>query len=984
MTAFHRLPAGGRIDRGRLLSATFDDRPLAGFAGDTLASALLAAGHLLVGRSFKYHRPRGLLSAGAEEPNGLFTLGEGPTAEPNIAATITDFTDGLVVHSQNAWPSPSFDVMAVNSWASPLFQSGFYYKTFMGPFRGSWMFYEPFIRRAAGLGRSTTDSDPARYEVHHRFTDVLVVGAGPAGLAAALTAARSDARVVLADQDMEPGGSLLADANIDTSAWRDAVLGELSACANAQVMSHTTVQGLYDDNLAVLVERRDHLKPDPRKGQPRQVLVQLRAKTIVIATGAHERPLVFPNNDRPGVMLASALRTYLNRFAVAPRQRVVITANNDTGYDAAFNLAAAGVAVTVADHRANIAPAIIARAADQGIALFPATGVATVEGTKAVQRVRLAGRHSAVIDCDVLAMSGGWSPAVHLTSHGGIKPRYDEAIAAFVPGGFRNSHFGAGAVMGTYGLAAAIAEGAAAGASAAAHAGFSLTKAVTAPQQASDSSYAILPVWQPPEGAKGKAFVDFQNDVTAKDIAIAHQEGYLSVEHLKRYTTLGMGTDQGKTSNINALALMAAHRNLPLAEAGTTTFRPPYTPLTLGAIAGRSIGHHFRPRRLSPLHDWHAAHGATFIEAGPWLRAWYYDWAGSTPETAYIKEMELVRKGVGLADVSTLGKIDVQGPDAAEFLNRLYVNGFRKLPIGKARYGVMLNDDGVVLDDGTTTRLGEQHFYMTTTTAQAGEVMSWLEFLLQLHWTDLNVQVTSLTDEWGGMAVSGPKSREALELAFPGVDVSNAALPYMGCLDIVHDGVPVRLLRLSFSGELAYEVHCGADYVISLWEHVLRSAGLLGIKPYGLEALASLRIEKGHVAGLELDHRNTLDDLGLGRMAAKDKPFVGKVLRQRENLQAPERWSLVGLETLEPGKKPRGGSILFAATDEIKGHGRGYITSVTWSTELQKFIALGLYQGGLAHEGEEVIAAFPLKDEQVRLRLVSPHFIDREGARLNA
>jgi len=445
-----------------------------------------------------------------------------------------------------------------------------------------------------------------------------------------------------------------------------------------------------------------------------------------------------------------------------------------------------------------------------------------------------------------------------------------------------------------------------------------------------------------------------------------------------------MGTDQGRTSNINALALMAEQRGIPIPEAGTTTFRPPYAPLTIGAIAGRSVGAHFRPRRLSPLHDWHVANGATFIEAGPWMRAWYYAWAGNAPETAYVKEMELVRKGVGLADVSTLGKIDVQGPDAAEFLNRVYVNGFAKLPVGKVRYGVMLNDDGVVLDDGTTARISESQFYMTTTTAQAGEVMSWLEYLLQCHWTDLNVQVASLTDEWAGMAVSGPKSRAALELAFPGVDVSDAALPHMGCRDIAFDGVTVRLLRMSFSGELAYEVHVAADYATALWQHILKSAAPLGIRPYGLEALASLRIEKGHVAGLELDHRNTLDDLGLGKMAGKDKPYVGKVLRFREKLQAPERWSLVGLELLEPGKKLRGGSILFAASDEIKGHGRGYITSVTWSTELNTFIALGLYQGGLRHEGEEIVCAFPLKDEQVRARIVSPHFIDREGARLHA
>ncbi|HUR43364.1 MAG TPA: sarcosine oxidase subunit alpha family protein [Aestuariivirga sp.] len=984
MSAFRRLAAGGRIDRANAITARFDGKPLTGFAGDTLASALLAANKVLIGRSFKYHRPRGFLSAGVEEPNGLFTLGEGGRTEPNIPGTTIDLVDGLVARPQNAWPSPDFDLMAVNSLAAPFFQSGFYYKTFMGPFQKSWMFYEPFIRKAAGLGPATFASDPDRYETRHEFCDVLVAGSGPAGLAAALTAGRSGARVVLAEQDSLFGGSLLSETDAVNEAWREQLVAELRSLKNVKLLNRTTVQGLYDGNLAILAERRDHLKPDPAKGEARHIVISLRAKTIVMATGALERPLVFSNNDRPGVMLASAVRTYLNRYAVAPEKRAVVLTNNDTAYDAAFDLAAAGIAVAIADHRSAIAPDILGRSSSLGIAIFPGTGVADVEGGKTVTSVRLSGAHAASVDCDVLAMSGGWSPAVHLTSHGGIKPKYDETIAAIVPGGFASTHFGAGAMMGTFGLAAGVAEGASAGARASSTAGFSKTSPVLALESTVDRTYSILPVWAPAVSGKDKAFVDFQNDVTAKDVASAHDEGYVSVEHLKRYTTLGMGTDQGKTSNINALAMMANRRGMNIAATGTTTFRPPYSAMTLGAIAGRSVGHHFRPYRLSPLHDWNAANGATFIEAGPWLRAWYYAWAGNSPESAYIKEMELVRNGVGLADVSTLGKIDVQGPDAAEFLNRVYVNGFAKLPVGKARYGVMLNDDGVVLDDGTTTRLADNHFYMTTTTAQAGEVMSWLEYLLQMHWTDLNVQVCSLTDEWAGMAVSGPKSREALQRAFPGADVSNANLPYMGCLDILHEGVRVRLLRLSFSGELAYEVHLPADYAIPLWEHILRAAEPLGIRPYGLEALASLRIEKGHVAGLELDHRNTLDDLGLGKMAGKEKAYVGKELRFREKLQAADRWSLVGIELLEPTKKLRGGGILFSATDEIKGHGRGYITSVTWSTELNKFIALGLYQGGLKHEGEDIICAFPLKNEQARARIVSPHFIDRQGTRFNA
>ena len=969
---FRRLPTGGRIDRSKPVGFTLNGKGYQGFAGDTLASALLANDVTLVGRSFKYHRPRGIMSAGVEEPNALFTLHDGARTEANMPGTVVDLIEGLAARTQNAWPSVELDVMGINQLAAPLFQSGFYYKTFMGPTKGAWMFYEPFIRKAAGLGAATEAADPDRYETRFDFCEVLVVGSGAAGIAAALGAARDGARVVLVEQDSQLGGGLLSQpAQAD---WLDARLGEIKASANIRALTHTSAIGLYDDNMVVLVERRDHRKPDPAKGEARQVLTMLQAKAIVFATGAIERPLVFANNDRPGVMLASAIGTYLNRFGVAPAGRAVIATNNDTAYATAFDLAAQGIEVVVADSRDTVSGDLKGR---NSIEVLTGTSLVDVQGKGTLHAVLL-GAEELTVTCDVVGVSGGWSPVVHLTSHGGIKPVYDAKIAGFVPGGFAASHFGVGAMMGTFGLNAAIREGAEAGAKAAGVAPQALPAA-----SGEDRAYSIVPVWMPPK-RKGKAFVDLQNDVTAKDIKNAHQEGYHSVEHLKRYTTLGMGTDQGKTSNIIALAEMAELRGLPMEQAGTTTFRPPYTGVSLGAIAGRTVGGHFRPTRRSPLHDWHAANGVVFIEAGLWLRAWYYKWAGDTPESAYVKEMELVRRGVGISDVSTLGKIDVQGPDAAEFLNRVYVNGFAKLPVGKARYGVMLNDDGIVLDDGTTTRISETQFYMTTTTAQAGEVMSWLEYLLQTQWTDLKVHVASLTDEWGGMAISGPKARAALELAFPGVDVSDAKLPYMGCLDFTFEGTPIRLLRLSFSGELAYEVHLPADYAIALWEHFLKTGASLGIKPYGLEALASLRIEKGHVAGLELDHRNTLDDLGLGKMAGKEKDYVGKALRFRPFYQAPERWSLVGLELLEPEKRLRGGSILFAKDEEIKGHGRGYITSVTWSVELGKTIALALYSGGQKHIGEEIVCAFPLKNEFTRAKIVSPHFIDPEGKRLHA
>ena len=982
-----RLPAGGRIDRGRPLAFTLDGRPLQGFAGDTLASALLANGITLIGRSFKYHRPRGFVSAGAEEPNGLFTLGTGARTTPNVAGTMTELIDGLVAARQNGWPSVDFDLMAVNSWLGPLLGAGFYYKTFMGPTRRAWMFYEPFIRRAAGLGRAVHERDPDRYETHHAFTDVLVVGAGPAGLAAAAAAGAMGARVMLVEQDTQPGGSLLSTRrNEALEEWRAQLEARLAALPKVEVLCRTTALGLYDGNTVALVERRDHRRPDPVRGDAREVVITVKARAIVFATGATERPLVFSDNDRPGVMLASAAASYLNRYAVLPGRRVVVATNNDSAWRSAFDLAAGGAAVTIVDQRSTVEAALRERALRAGIAVRTGEMVTRALGGRAVEGALLAGARSTRAErlaCDLLCMSGGWSPAVHLTSHTGIKPVYHAAIDSFIPGGYASGHFGAGAVTGTLTLGAAAAEGNAAGALAARHAGHASGAVAVPMPPVADAPYGVEPARPLPPSIRGKAFVDFQTDVTVSDLKLAHEEGFVSVEHLKRYTTLGMGTDQGKTSNINAVQLMAGLRGIEIPAAGTTTFRPPFTPVSIGALTGRNVGHHFRPIRRSPLHDWHVANGAVLIEAGPWLRAWYYRWAGDSAASAYVNEMRLVRSGVGLSDVSSLGKIDVQGPDAAEFLNRVYVNGFAKLPIGKARYGVMLNDDATVLDDGTTARFAATRYFMTTTTAQAAEVMSRLEFLLQTAWVDLKVHVASLTDQWAGMSLAGPRARAALELALPGHDFSDAALPHMGCRELEVDGVPLRVLRLSFSGELAFELYAPAGHGVALWEHVLAAAAPLGIRPYGLEALASLRIEKGHVAGLELDHRNTLDDLGLGKMASHDKAYVGRELRERAELRAADRRSLVGLECLEPAGRLRGGAILFAPGEPVSGHGRGYITSVTWSTELGKYIALGFYQGGLAHVGEEIVCASPLRGEQVRARIVSPVFIDVSGERLH-
>ena len=958
---FKRLPEGGIIDRNKKLNARLDGSRVIGFEGDTLASALLAANKLVLGRSFKYHRPRGLMAAGAEEPNALLTLGHKGTEIPNIPATQIELVNGIAAKTQNAWPSKHFDFGAINQSFAGLIGAGFYYKTFKGPGRKAWMFYEKFIRRAAGLGKTSTAKSTLRHGSTHSFCDVLVVGSGPAGLSAALTAAQTGVSVTLVEQDFILGGSLLSSSDPLLAKWRNAALAALAAKPNIRLLPRAIVMGIYDGNLAVIAQDND--------------TQLLRAKTIIFATGATERPLLFDGNDRPGVMLASALRTYANRFAVVPAKRCVIATNNDSAYEAAADLAAKGVEVFIVDERSAIEGATLARAAASGIAVFARSRIENTHGAPVLDAVSIAGPNNITLPCDALGMSGGWSPVVHLTAHLGAKPQWQEAIAAHVPGALAKGHFACGACAGIFGLRSAVVDGDAKAQAALRSLDVkaqSISEAL--PELPEGHAYFITPSISATKSRD--AFVDFQGDVTAKDICQARDEGYSNPEHLKRYTTLGMGTDQGKTSNANALDLIGSQT--------LTTFRPPFTPFLIGQIAGRGVGAHFRPTRLSPLHDWHKNNGATFIEAGLWKRAWFYDWAGKTVEDAYRNEMATVRHHAGLSDVSTLGKIDVQGSDAAEFLNRLYVNNMDTLKQGRVRYGAMLNDDGLLFDDGTVARVGPTQFYITTTTANAGDVMSWMEFLLQTQWTDLNVHVTSVTDEFGAMALSGPKAREVLALALPEADVSNTALPYMSVTEFKLDDVPIRVLRVSFSGELGYELHCPANFVASLWQNVLKVGEPLGLKPYGLEALAALRIEKGHIASPEMDKRVSLDDVGLGKMASTKKPYVGDVLRQREALHSPQRQRLVGLELLEPDKKLRGGAILFAAGDEIKGHGRGHVTSVTWSTDLNMLVGLGFFQSDMIAENREVLGVFPLKNETVRLRLVSPHFIDRGGTRLHA
>lgn len=975
-----RIPVGGRIDRSRPVEFAFDGKKLHGFHGDTLASALLANDVALVGRSFKYHRPRGIFSAGPEEPNALVTLGTGGRREPNLPATTLELADGMAAESQNRWPSLAFDIQSVNGVFSPFLSAGFYYKTFMGPTRRAWMFYEHFIRKAAGLGRVGTDPDPDQYEVRHAFCDVAVIGGGPAGLSAARAAAMAGARVHLIEQDFLLGGQLLSERTDGGAAsWLATIEAELRGFQNVTMKPRTTAFGIYDGGVLGLVEQQGDADPD-RAGAPRQVTM-LRARSIVFAAGAIERPLVFPDNDRSGIMLASAARAYLNRFAVLPGKRVVVATTNDSAWRAAFDLAVAGAEVTVADLRPAPAPFLLAEAARLGVSVRTGARIACIRGAHRVNAVTLAGpKTQADIACDLVCVSGGWSPTVHLTSHLGVRPIYRDDIDGFVPGALPAGQFVAGSIAGQYATAKAVEAGHRAGVDAATFSGRSGPTRAPAKFDLRDMTSKPFRDHLP---ACGKAFVDFQMDVTSSDIALAHREGYESVEHLKRYTTLGMGTDQGKTSNFSALAAMAALRDATIPDTGTTTFRPPYTPVAIGALAGRAVGHHFKLFRRTPMHDWHQANGAEMLGVGLWMRPWFYRNSGRDVNEAYVAEMRMVREAAGLMDISTLGKIDVQGPDAAIFLDRVYANGFAKTPVGRARYGVMLRDDGIVFDDGTTTRLSEYRFFMTTSTAKAADVLSRLEFLLDTTWPELRVAVTSVSDEWAAMSIAGDKSRDVLSAALPGIEVSNEALPHMGLLESAWQGKSLRILRLSYSGERAYEVYVGASAGERLWTHLLSAGEPFGLKPYGVEALGALRVEKGHVAGPEIDGRTTLDDLGLGRMAGKRTGFVGDVLRRRPAFQAADRQRLVGLECVEEGKRLRGGAILFKLGEAVQGHGHGRITSVTYSPTLGKYVGLGLFAGDLAIEGTEVLAAYPMKKEQVRARIVSPVFLDPEGKRLH-
>ncbi len=995
----YRNAQGGRIDRTRPLRFMFDGKSYTGYVGDTLASALMANGVRLLGRSFKYHRPRGLMGMGVDEPNALVQLRTGDRTEPNIQATRIELFDGLVAESQNRWPTLKFDVGSLTGMFGKLFPAGFYYKTFMWP-ASLWMFYEAIIRRIAGLGKAPTKRDPDRYAHRHGHCDVLVIGGGPAGIAAALAASSSGARVILIEADGCLGGALngrsLQIADLDGAEWAEQQEAVLSNLPNVQLLTRTTAAAYYDHNTVIAVEHiGDHLAA-PDRYMPRQRTWHIDATEVVLATGAIERPLVFARNDVPGVMLASAAQTLANRFGVRGGTRAVVFTNNGSAYTAAADLLAAGVDVaSIVDARTDIPETERIIAEDAGIDIIAGHVVAaTLGGANGVQQVLLAATPSEFttetlettkrIDCDLVAVSGGWTPSVHLFSQSRGKLRYDADRTCFVPGTSFQRERSAGSGNGTFQLSACLADGYAAGADAATAAGFPVS-APSAPSCDAEEAIRPLPLWSIPcpRGHTDKRFVDFQNDVTADDVALAHREGFRSVEHLKRYTTLGMATDQGRSSNVNGLAIMASLRGEDIPAVGTTTFRPPFTPMTLGAVAGPAVDTHMSPIRRTAMHDWHIEKGAPMVPAAAWLRPQAYPKTGETLRDAYLREAQHVRHKAGIVDVSTLGKIDVQGRDAAEFLNRLYINGFAKLPIGKCRYGVMLREDGLAFDDGTVTRLSEDRYLVTTTTAHAGPVLSHMERHAQVVWPELDVKLVSVTEDWAAMAVAGPNSRRILEKVVDGIELTNDAFPFMAFSTCTVFGVPGRLFRISFSGELAYELNVPADYGRDVWERLLDVGKPEALMPYGTEAMGILRIEKGHVVGGEINGRTTATDLGFEGMHSKSKTFVGDALRHRSALAAEDRLQLVGVRPVDSVSKiPRGAQLVSNPHGPRPVPSEGQVTSNCESPNVGMPIGLALVKDGRRRQGDVLTAASPITGQYVQVEICAPVFVDPDGERL--
>jgi len=973
-----RVPGKGLIERGSPIGFTFDGVRYEGLRGDTLASALLANDVRLMGRSFKYHRPRGVLTAGSEEPNALVTIGQGGAQEPNVRATVQEIYPGLAARSQNRWPSLAFDLMSVNDLASPFLGAGFYYKTFMWP-RAFWeRVYEPIIRRAAGLGALSGEHNTDRYERAYAFCDLLVIGGGPTGLMAALVAGRAGADVILADEDSRFGGRLLAETyEVDGqpgAAWAQSVVDELAGMENVRLMSRTTITGAYDQGTFGALERvGNHRKH--RGDLPLETFWRIVARRSVLAAGALERPIAFRDNDRPGIMTAGAVRAYLNRWGVSPGRAVTVFANNDDAHRTAHDLVEAGVHVAALIDSRHDAPTSDAFAVHRGAQVC---GSAGRRGLESITIRSTSGEERIQTDC--LAVSGGWNPSVHLTCHMNGRPTWQNDISAFVPTPGAIPGMGtAGACNGAFSTAACLAQGA----EAAADALRALDTSVpdVALPVAEEARYTLSPLWAVAGG--GRAWLDFQNDVTVKDVKQAAVENFRSVEHMKRYTTQGMATDQGKNSNVGALAVLADATGRGIPETGTTTFRPPYAPIAIAALGAGAQGAGFAPQRYTTSHKASVERGAPMIEAGLWYRPSYFPASSETNwRQSCDREVGYVRNAVGVCDVSTLGKIDIQGPDAAAFLDFVYCNTFSTLKVGRTRYGLMLREDGHVMDDGTTARLGESHFVMTTTTAAAGEVMRHLEFAHQCLRPDMDVAFISVTEQWAQFAIAGPKARELLDQILD-APLNPDDWPFMACGPVALLGGQARLFRISFSGEHAYEIAVPARFGDSLFRLLVARAEALGGGAYGMEALNVLRIEKGFITHAEIHGRITAFDIGMGRMVSGKKDCIGKTMSERPGLMDANREQLVGLRPVGAVKQLVAGAHLYEqGAEAVRENDQGYVTSACYSPTLESSLALAFLQNGPARYGETVRMVDHLRGIDALCEVVNPVFFDPEGGRV--
>ena len=1001
MTKNLRVKTGKAIDETYRISFKFNGSTYYGFKGDTLASALLANNIHLVGRSFKYHRPRGIMTAGSEEPNAIVQLHDNtPRTEPNVRATEVEIYEGLEASSQNCWPSVNFDIGGINNFLSPLLPAGFYYKTFMWP-ASFWEKYEYFIRKSAGLGKSPTESDPDIYEHKYIHCDVLVIGAGISGIMAAKIAAKNGLKTLLVDEKPNLGGSTIYQNsnyfkinNQTSGSWLEKEINEIKKLENLEIKTRTSVAAYHGYNFLLARENlTDHLPIEQRKEKTRHRLLKIRAKKVITATGSLERPMIFDNNDRPGILLSSAIKRYIDFFGVACGEKNILFTNNDSAYETAISLIQKGINVeAIIDNREMVDSKLVYEVEKNNVKIFKGYTITNTFGYKRISRISLMQLSKdgqkvvgSKIDlsCDCLGMSGGWTPAVHLFTQSGGKLKFREEDQVFIPNIYPSDQISVGSCNGDLTLDEIL---------------INTPNTLKEFLNIKNSEYTNMEIlssinkskrniWLLPSDkilGKTKSFVDYQNDATAKDIKLALREGFKSIEHVKRYTTTGMGTDQGKLGNMHALGIISETADAKMGELGTTTFRPPYTPLTFGTIVGRNVGEYFDIFRRTPIHDWHVDNKAEFENVGQWKRAWYYPKDNEDMHDAVQRESKAARESAGILDASTLGKIDIQGTDASEFLNRVYTNAWSKLAIGKCRYGLMLNEDGMVYDDGVTTRLGENHYIMTTTTGGAANVMGKLEDYLQTEWPELDVYLTSVTDHFATVSVCGPNSKKIVSKVIPDLDFSDENFPHMSFKNAKIGKINCRVMRISFTGEHSYEINIQANYGKSVWEKCMEAGKDFNITPYGTETMHLLRAEKGFIiVGQDTDATMTPIDLQMDWIVSKKKyDFIGKRSLYRSDTIREDRKQLVGLLTDNPNEVLEEGAQIVSDINTSPVEMLGHVTSSYYSPNLKKSIALGVVKGGKNMMGQKLI--IPMEKKNINVTVSDPVFLDKENKRLNA